>query len=105
MMLFHIVIPPWYEHQTSAVRWNGEISEWFIIGKGTRQGCNISPTQYNLYGEDIVRRRLEHNEEGVVIGGRNINNMRYADQLCWPRQEKESKQRLRSWWRRAKHQT
>lgn len=51
----------------------------FPIGKGTRQGCNISPTEFNLYAEDIIRRSLEDNQHGVTVGGRRINNIRYAD--------------------------
>jgi len=63
----------------SAAISRGELSEWFGIGKGTRQGCNILPTEFNMYEEDIVRRTMESNQQGVVLGGRNINNLRYAD--------------------------
>jgi hypothetical protein len=76
-----------YQQQTAAVRWDGVLSEWFRIGKGTRQGCNISPTEFNMYAEDIVRRTMEGEEDkieegskhGVIVGGQIINNLRYAD--------------------------
>jgi hypothetical protein len=55
------------------------LTEWFSIGQGTRQGCNISPTQFNLYAEDIIRRARERNDCGVTVGGRVIDNLRYAD--------------------------
>jgi len=47
-----------YQQQLAAVKWNGELSEWFGIGKGTRQGRNISPTEFNMFVEDIVRRKV-----------------------------------------------
>jgi len=51
---------------------------WFPIEQSTRQGCNISPTEFNLYAERIMR-TVEENYEGVVISGRRITNLRYAD--------------------------
>jgi len=53
----------------------------FIVkaGKDTRQGCNISPIEFNLYAEDTMRRTLENNEHGIKVGGRQINNLRCAD--------------------------
>jgi hypothetical protein len=68
-----------YIHQTASVRWEQELSDWFGIGKGTRQGCNISPVEFNLYAEDIMRRALEDSQHGVTVGGRRIDNIRYAD--------------------------
>ena len=53
---------------------------WFQIGKGVRQGCILSPCLFNLYAEYIMRNaRLEETQAGVKIAGRNINNLRYAD--------------------------
>jgi len=68
-----------YAQQTAKVRWDGESSEAFTVGKGTRQGCYISPVEFNLYAEDIMRRTLENNEHGIKVGGTQINNLRYAD--------------------------
>jgi hypothetical protein len=68
-----------YDNQRAAARWNGQLTGWFDVKIGTRQGCNISSTEYNLYGEDIMRRALEHSKCGVVSGGRKVNNLRYAD--------------------------
>ena len=53
---------------------------WFQIGKGVRQGCILSPCLFNLYPEDIIRNAgLEEAQAGIKIAGRNINNLRYAD--------------------------
>lgn len=55
-------------------------TEWFKIGKGVRQGCILSPLLFNLYAETIMRKLdLDESIIGVKIGGRNINNLRYAD--------------------------
>ena len=53
------------------------LTAWTIIQRGVRQGCVLSPDFFSLYGEIILRSIL--NEEGIQIGGRNINNIRYAD--------------------------
>jgi len=66
------------ENQEAAVRWNGQLTALFPIGQGTRQGCSVSPTEFNLYAERIMR-TVEENYEGVVIGRRRITNLRYAD--------------------------
>ena len=53
---------------------------WFKIGKGVRQGCLLSPCLFNLYAEYIMRNAgLEEAQAGIKIAGRNINNLRYAD--------------------------
>ena len=50
------------------------------IGKGVRQGCILSPCLFNLYAEYIMRNTgLEEAQSGIKIAGRNINNLRYAD--------------------------
>ena len=50
------------------------------LGKGVRQGCILSPCLFNLYAEYIMRNAgLEEAEGGIKIAGRNINNLRYAD--------------------------
>ena len=58
----------------------GHGTDWFKIGKGVRQGCILSPCLLNLYAEYIMRdARLEETQAGIKIAGRNINNLRYAD--------------------------
>ncbi len=55
-------------------------TEWFKIGKGVRQGCIFSPLLFNLYKETITRKLdLDESIIRVKIGGRNISNLRYAD--------------------------
>ena len=53
---------------------------WLQIGKGVRQGYILSPCLFNLYAEYIMRNAgLEEEQAGIKIAGRNINNLRYAD--------------------------
>ena len=53
---------------------------WFQIGKGLRQGRMLSPCLFNLYAECIMRNAgLDEAEAGIKMAGRNINNLRYAD--------------------------
>ena len=55
-------------------------TDWFQIGKGVCQGCIFSPCLFNLYAEYIMRNTgLEETQAGIKIAGRNINNLRYAD--------------------------
>ena len=56
-------------------------TDWFQIGKGVRQACILSPCLFNLYAEYIMRNAgLEKAQAGIKIAGRNINNLRYADE-------------------------
>ena len=58
----------------------GHGTDWFQIGKGVRQGCILSPCLFNLYAEYIMRNAwLEEAQAGIKIAGRNVNNLRYAD--------------------------
>ena len=55
-------------------------TDWFQIGKGVRQGCILSPCLFNLYAEYIMRKGgLDEAEAEIKIAGRNITNLRYAD--------------------------
>ena len=68
-----------YPGQEATVR-TGHGTDWFQIGKGVRQGCILSPCLFNLYAEYIMRNAgLEEAQAGIKIAGRNINNLRYAD--------------------------
>ena len=67
---------------------------WFLIGKGVCQGCILSPCLFNLYAEYIVRNAgLDEAQAGIKITGRNINNLRYADDTTLMA---ESKKELKS---------
>ena len=56
------------------------MTDWFQIGKGVHQGCTLSPCLFNFYAEYIMRNAgLEEAQAGIKIAGRNINNLRYAD--------------------------
>ena len=69
-----------YAGQEARVRSGHGTTDWFQIGKGVHQGCILSPCLFNLYAEYIMRNaRLEEAQAGIKIAGRNINNLRYAD--------------------------
>ena len=69
-----------YAGQEATVRTGHEATDWFQIGKGVCQGCILSPCLFNLYAEYIMRNaELEEAQGGIKIAGRNINNLRYAD--------------------------
>ena len=66
--------------QEATVRTGHGTMGWFQIGKGVRQGCILSPCLFNLYAEYIMRNAgLDEAQAGIKIAGRNINNLRYAD--------------------------
>ena len=69
-----------YAGQEATVNTGHETTDWFQIGKGVRQGCILSPCLFNLYTEYIMRNaRLDEAQAEIKIVGRNINNLRYAD--------------------------
>ena len=69
-----------YAGQIATVRTGHETTEWFQIGQGVRQGCILSPCLFNLHAEYIMRNAgLEEAQAEIKIAGRNINNLRYAD--------------------------
>ena len=69
-----------YAGQGATVRTGHGKTDWFQIGKGVRQGCILSLCLFNLNVEYIMRNaRLDEAQAGIKIAGRNINNLRYAD--------------------------
>ena len=69
-----------YAGQEATVRTRHGTTDWFQIGKGVHQVCILSPCLFNLYAEHITRNTgLEEAQTGIKIAGRNINNLRYAD--------------------------
>ena len=69
-----------YAGQEATVRTGHGTTDWFQIGKGVHQGCILSPCLFNLYAEYIMRNAgLQEAQAGIKIAGRNINNLRYAD--------------------------
>ena len=66
--------------QEATVRTRHGTTDWFQIGKGVRQVCILSPCLFNLYAEYIIRNTgLDEAQAGIKVAGRNINNLRYAD--------------------------
>ena len=70
-----------YDKATRAVQMNGNIGEWFRATVGIRQGCLLSPTLYNIFLERIMSDAQEEHDGKVSIGGRNITNLRFADDI------------------------
>ena len=69
-----------YAGQEATVRTGHGITDWFQIGKGVHQGCIWSPCLFNLYVQYIMRNPgLEETQTGIKIAGKNISNLRYAD--------------------------
>ena len=69
-----------YAGQEATVRTGHGTTDWFQIQKGVHQGCILSPCLFELYVEYIMRNAgLEEAQAGIKIAGRNINNLRYAD--------------------------
>ena len=76
--------------QEAAVRTGHETTDWFQIGKGVCQGCILSPCLFNFYAEYIMRNAgLEEAQGTIKIAGRNINNLRYADDTTLMAESKE----------------
>ena len=69
-----------YAGQEATVRTGHGTTDWFQKGKGVHKSCILSPCLFHLYAEYIMRNaRLEEAQAGIKIAGRNINNLRYAD--------------------------
>ena len=79
-----------YAGQEATVRTGYGTTDWFQIGKGIRRGCISSPCLLSLYAEYIMRNAgLEESQAGIKIAGRNINNLRYADDTNLMTESKE----------------
>ena len=77
------------------VRTGHGTTDWFQIGKGVRQGCMLSPCLLKLYSEYTMKNaRLGETQAGIKIAGRNINNLRYADDTTLMAESEELKSLL-----------
>ena len=85
-----------YAGQETTVRTEHGTTDWFQIGKRVCQGCILSPCIFNFYAEYIMKNAgLEETQAGIKIAGRNINNLRYADDtILMAESEKELKSLL-----------
>ena len=84
-----------YAGQEATVRTGHGTTDWFQIGKEVRQGYILSPCLCNLYAEYIMRNAgLEEAQAGIKIAGRNINNLRYADDTTLMAESEEELKRL-----------
>ena len=84
-----------YVGQEVTVRTGHGTKDWFQIGKRVCQGCILSPCLFNLYAEYIMRNAgLEEAQAGIKIAGRNINNLRYADDTTLMTENEELKSLL-----------
>ena len=79
-----------YAGQEATVRTGHGTTDWFQIGKGVHQGCILSPCLFNLYAEYIMRNTgLDETQAGIKTAGRNLNNLRYADDTTlWQKAKK-----------------
>ena len=84
-----------YADQEATVRTGHGTTDWFQIGKGVCQGCILSPCLFNFYAEYIMRNTgLDEAQAGIKIAGRNINNLRYADDTTLMAESEELKSLL-----------
>ena len=89
-----------YAGQEPTVRTGHGKTDWFQIGKGVRQGCILSPCLFNLDAEYIMRNTgLEETQARIKIAGRNINNLRYADDTTLMAESEEELKSLFWKWR------
>ena len=84
-----------YAGQEARVRTGQGTIDWFQTEKGVRQGCILSPCLFNFYAEYIMRNAgLEEAQAGIKTAGRNINNLRYADNTTLMAESEELKSLL-----------
>ena len=79
-----------YAGQEETLRTGHRTTDWFQIGKGVRQGCILSPCLFNFYAEYIIQNSgLDEAQVRINIAGRNINNLRYADDITLTAESEE----------------
>ena len=84
-----------YAGQEATVRTRHGTTDWLQIGKGASQGCILSPCLFNLYAEYITRNaRLDEAQAGIKVAGRDINNLRYANDNTQMEENKEGTKEL-----------
>ena len=84
-----------YAGQEATVRTRHGTTDWFQVRKGVHQGCILSPCLFNLYAEYIMRNAgLDEAQAGIKIAKRNINNLRYADDISLMAENEELKSLL-----------
>ena len=84
-----------YAGQEATVRTGHGTTDWFQIEKGVHQGFILSPCLFNLYSEHIMRNAgLEEAQAGIKIAGRNVSNLRYADDSTLMAESEELKSLL-----------
>ena len=92
-----------YAGQEATVRTGHGTTDWFQIEKGVRQGCILSPCLFNLYVDYVMKNAgLEEAQAGIKTAGRNINNLRYADEATL---RAESEKELKSLLRKMKEES
>ena len=90
-----------YPGQETTVRTGHETTDWFQISKGAHQGCILSPCLCNLYAEYIMQSaRLDESQTGIKIARRNINNLRYADDITLMTEREEELKSLWGGWKK-----
>ena len=96
----------------ATVRTGHGTTDWFQIRKGVRQGCILSPCLFNLYAEYIMGNAgLDETQAGIKIAGRNINNLKYADDTTLIEESEEElksllmkvKEKSEKSWLKAQH--
>ena len=90
-----VLIKNLHSQQEATVRTEFGNTEWFPIGKGVHQGCILSPGLFNIYSENIMQNaNLDLCEQGIIIGGRKVNNLLHADDTTLIARSKEDLHQL-----------
>ena len=88
------IIRALYRNQEACIRIEQQLTEWFEVGKGVRQGCLLSPICFNLYTEHIMRHSADTQDTGISINGKRLNNLRYADDIVLMTKSEQELQNL-----------